>query len=157
MDSVELLASAGGTTVTVLVDPADAVRLAGRSISIGSHGYAQIYDDGVRTLLHRWVMGINAGDQQGRIVDHINRSRLDCRRANLRLVTPTESNLNRTLQQRDLPTGVYPTRSKRYVAKLKRHRRAHHLGTYDTPEQAAAAVHAERARVDPLGFQQPAA
>ncbi|KDN86723.1 HNH endonuclease [Kitasatospora cheerisanensis] len=157
-DTVELPASAGpGTTATVLVDQADAVRLAGRRISIGSHGYAQIYAGGTRTLLHRWVMGIAVGDQQDRIVDHINRNRLDCRRANLRLVTPAESNLNRTIAARDLPPGVYRTRSKRYAAKLKRHYRDHHLGTYDTPEQAATAVAAERVRVDPPEFRQHAA
>ncbi|WP_035865912.1 HNH endonuclease [Kitasatospora cheerisanensis] len=139
-DTVQLIASAGhGATATVLVDQADAVRLAGRRISIGSHGYAQIYAGGTRTLLHRWVMGIAVGDRPDVLVDHINRKRLDCRRANLRLVSPAESSLNRELPQRDLPLGVYRTRSKRFAAKLKRGYRNQHLGTYDTPEQAADA------------------
>jgi hypothetical protein len=46
-------------------------------------------------LLHRVVMCCTPGD--GLIVDHINRSRLDNRRANLRYTTPAQNNKNRDL------------------------------------------------------------
>lgn len=157
MTTTTLTASAGdGTTATVLVDQADAVRLAGRRVSLGSHGYAQIRVGGVRTLLHRWVMGIAAGDQQDVLVDHINRDRLDCRRSNLRLASPAENSLNRTVPARELPRGVYRS-NKRYIAKIRRHRRDRHLGTFDTPEAAAAAYQAAVAAADPAEFRPAAA
>ncbi|KOG81283.1 hypothetical protein ADK33_15765 [Streptomyces griseus subsp. rhodochrous] len=49
---------------------------------------------------------------------------------------------------RDLPVGVHRVRSGRYSAQLKRQRRTAHLGTFDTPEEAAAAVTVARAAAD---------
>ncbi|MDN5380706.1 AP2 domain-containing protein [Streptomyces sp. LB8] len=137
---------------TVLLDLEDAERLAGRRLSIGSHGYAQMWERPHVMLLHRWVMGVMPGTGYRVIVDHINRNTLDCRRGNLRLVTPSASNLNRGIATRELPVGVYRTRSGRYSAQIKRHRVTHRLGTYDTPEQALAAVEAARAELDRDAF-----
>lgn len=141
---IEVSASHPDGPVTVLLDVDDYERLGKRRLSIGSHGYAQLWTGVTVVLLHRWLMDVPSGTGYRLIVDHINRDRLDCRRSNLRLVTPTESNLNRTLPQRDLPLGVYRVRSGRYQAALKRNRVRQYLGTYDTPEQAAAAVKAAR-------------
>lgn len=141
---IEVSASHPDGPVTVLLDVDDYERLGKRGLSIGSHGYAQLWTGVTVVLLHRWLMDVPSGTGYRLIVDHINRDRLDCRRSNLRLVTPTESNLNRTLPQRDLPLGVYRVRSGRYQAALKRNRVRQYLGTYDTPEQAAAAIEAAR-------------
>lgn len=118
----------------VLLD--DDVVLPGR-ISIGSHGYPQIWFDGTVVLLHRWLLGLERG---GRLIgDHINRNVLDNRRSNLRAVTPAESNLNREVARRDLPVGVHRTGSGRFEARLKRNRKQQHLGTFDTVEAAEQA------------------
>jgi hypothetical protein len=155
MAPIAVPAKAGDTYVEVLMDEEDFERLNGHRLSIGSHGYAQMWEGGVM-LLHRWIMNIPVGIRYRVIVDHINHDVLDCRRANLRIVTPTASNLNRRIQARDLPLGVYRARSgKRYVAKIKRHRRLHNLGTYDTVEQAAAAVETARAEADRDAFKAP--
>ncbi|MGR7002783.1 HNH endonuclease [Yinghuangia aomiensis] len=145
---MEVPASRGLTTATVLLDVDDFLQLDGRRLSIGSHGYAQMWNRPGVVLLHRWLMGIPTGTKYRRIVDHINRNRLDCRRANLRIVTPAESNLNRTIAARDLPLGVYRTANGRYATGLKRNRVMHRFGTFATPEQAAAAVEAGRAELD---------
>lgn len=129
---------------TVLMDIEDYERLSPRTLSIGSHGYAQMWTGVTVALLHRWLMDVPDGTGYRLIVDHINRQPLDCRRANLRIVTPSQSNLNRSIAVRDLPLGVYRTRTGRYKAALKRNRKIAHLGTYDTPELAAAAVEAAR-------------
>ncbi|MCX5209717.1 HNH endonuclease [Kitasatospora sp. NBC_00240] len=151
MAAIAVPAKAGETYVDVLMDEEDVVRLRRRKLSIGSHGYAQMWDGQVM-LLHRWIMNVPVGTKYRVVVDHINRNVLDCRRENLRLVTPTESNLNRRLRERDLPRGVHHTSNKRFVAKIKRHRQSRHLGTYDTPEEAAAAVEAARSQLDHPDF-----
>lgn len=136
---VEVGALDRGQRVTVLVDVDDYIALAGRRVSIGSHGYAQIWEYPTLLLLHKWIMSVPTGTRYRVIVDHINRNRLDCRRSNLRLVTPTESNLNRVVAVRELPVGVYRTRTGRFEARLTRNRITRHLGAFDTPEQASAA------------------
>lgn len=133
-------ASAGpDKVVMVLLDVEDFEALNGRSLSIGSHGYAQMWNppQGVM-LLHRWIMNIPVGTGYSIIVDHINHDILDCRRSNLRRVTPTESNMNRKIASRDLPLGVHRSPSGRYNVKLKRNRVTANLGTFDTVEEARA-------------------
>ena len=133
---------------TVLMDIDDYERLSPRRLSIGSHGYAQMWTGVTVALLHRWLMDVPGGTGYRMIVDHINRDPLDCRRSNLRLVTPSQSNLNRATPVREMPLGVYRVRSGRYRAALKRNRVITGLGTFDTPEQAAAAVEAARSVLD---------
>jgi hypothetical protein len=145
---VEVPALDSGTQVTVLVDVDDYIALDGRRLSIGSHGYAQIWARPGLRLLHKWIMGVPTGTRYRVIVDHINRDTLDCRRSNLRLVTPTQSNLNRVVAARDLPIGVYRTRNGKFDARIKRAGVAHHLGVFDSPEQAADAVSVARALFD---------
>lgn len=149
---LEVPASHPDGPVTVLLDVEDYERLGRRRLSIGSHGYAQMWTGVTVALLHRWLMDVPGGTGYRVIVDHINRDRLDCRRENLRLVTPSQSNLNRSIAPRDLPVGVYLTRTSRYVARLKRNRVITNLGTYDTPEEAKAAVEAARSQLDTEGL-----
>ncbi|WP_051820651.1 MULTISPECIES: HNH endonuclease [Streptomyces] len=145
---VEVPAANSGDLTLVLLDVEDYERLGPRLLSIGSHGYAQMWNGRTVVLVHRWLMDVPDGTGYRLIVDHINRNRLDCRRENLRLVSPSQSNLNRTVAARELPLGVYLTRTQRYAARLKRNRVNMHLGTFDTPEQAAAAVEAARVTLD---------
>jgi hypothetical protein len=125
----------------VLLDAEIAARLGDRSLSLGSHGYVQIWDGEVH-LLHRWIMGVARGEGYARIVDHFNGDRLDNRRENLRIVSATESNLNRGVKGR----CVYPTRHGKWVARVAHRGKNHYLGTFPTVERAEAAVSAFRAR-----------
>lgn len=145
---VEVPALDSGVYVTVLVDVDDYIALDGRRVSIGSHGYAQIWARPGLRLLHKWIMGVPTGTRYRVIVDHKNRNKLDCRRSNLRLVTPTQSNLNRVVATRDLPVGVYRTRNGKFDARIKRGRVNHHLGVFDSPELAAEAVSVARTLLD---------
>ena len=63
-----------------------------------------------REKLHRYTLGLRKHD--GKICDHINRNKLDNRRENLRIVTFTESNMNRASNKTD-HKNVYPAISKR--------------------------------------------
>lgn len=74
------------------VDSSDRWVLAHRWCFQGK-GYAAARIDGVRTYLHRAVMGCIPGD--GVLVDHKSGVRLDCRRANLRLGDQPRNQANR--------------------------------------------------------------
>lgn len=117
----------------------DDVVLPGK-LSMSSSGYAQCFVNGKVTLFHRWLLGLDGGGHE-RIADHINRDKLDNRRENLRIVSPRESNFNRVLRDRGLPTGVYRSRKgKPYRAMIFPGGGASkQIGQFDTPEEAAAA------------------
>jgi hypothetical protein len=134
---VEAQASDGDRFVSVLVDLDVFERLAGRALSIGSHGYAQLWERPRMWLLHRWVLGLRVGD--GLVGDHRDRNVLDCRRGNLRAVDGSASNLNRSPADR-AAVGVYRARSGRWQAKARWRGAQHYLGTYDTKEAAMAAM-----------------
>ncbi len=55
---------------------------------------------------------------------------------------------------RSLPKGVARSRNK-YCAYIHINRKKVHLGMFDTPEQAAAAVKAERERLAGKGYVRP--
>jgi hypothetical protein len=109
-------------------------------LSIGSHGYAQIWLRGSRKveLFHRWVMGCTKGD--GRYVDHRNRDRMDCQRSNL-VVTDARGNSENMPRPKG---GAYMARNGRWVAAGKTGGRKYHLGTFDTEGEARAVALAWR-------------
>lgn len=132
--TVELTAASGEV---VLVDRVDAEALGGRKVSIGSHGYPQVFagDPPQVTTLHRWLTGLH-GAGYDHVVDHINGDRLDNRRSNLRVVDATTSNLNRRVRGE----CVYPARSGRWQAKVSHYGRVHYLGTFPSHAEARRAV-----------------
>lgn len=119
----------------VMLDDDVNERLNGRSLSLGSHGYVQIWD-GYVTLLHRWIMEVPRGAGYRVIVDHVNGDVLDNRRVNLRVVSPTESNLNRTVKG----SCVYKAPSGHWQAKVAHEGKVHYLGTFDVRSEAESVV-----------------
>lgn len=135
--------------VPVLLDAEDVVRLRGRRLSIGSHGYAQMWasESGRHIeVLHRWVMGAVKGD--GNIIDHINGVRTDNRRANLRIVDASGSSQNVRGRGRSPYRGVYLVKG-RWSARVKFQGQVYYLGSYDTQEEAAAVAEAKRIELMP--------
>ena len=125
--------------VLILIDKDDYKKLGKRKISIGSHGYAQIWDAELKRvlLLHRWVMGITEKTGYKFICDHINRNRMDKRKENLRLVSPTDSNDNRMERPKNsnLPKHIFMMRNYFQVS-LKRGGKCYYVGTFKTIDQA---------------------
>jgi HNH endonuclease len=83
---------------------------------------------------------MGAKRHDGRIVDHINGNRLDDRKTNLRFVTAAENSANVKGWAGNGFRGVYPDKGK-LAAAAKVGGRKRHLGTYDTPEEAAQVAH----------------
>jgi hypothetical protein len=148
-DYVEAFAKNGNTYAIVLIDRGDFDALGSRQLSVGSHGYAQMWagTSGGVEVLHRWILGLAKGD--GLIGDHINRDKLDNRRCNLRVVDPSGSSQNVSGRGLSRFRGVHPARSGRWVARVKYQGQHHIVGTFDTEDEAAAAADAKRRELMP--------
>lgn len=146
--AVHLPVSTPAGFVGVWVDEDALDVIAGRRLSLGSHGYAAAWCPERKTMdvLHRVLMGCEPGD--GVQVDHINGDRLDCRRANLRRATPQENAANRRCNPASGYRGVVRRRDK-WAAYGRVDGRTHHLGTFTDPEEAALVAHLWRLKYLP--------
>lgn len=92
--------------------------------------------NGKDILLHRLITGAKSGQE----VDHINGDTLDNRRSNLRIVTHSQNNLNKTMPVTNKSgfKGVCACRQTgRWIAQIRINGKQTHLGRFDTPEDAA--------------------
>lgn len=107
-----------------------------------------------QTSLHRLVVGAKPGD----IVDHINGNPADNRRENLRIVTSSQSNMNKgpVKGKYSKYRGVYrETRTLKWYARVDSKILKKRLGTFGSEEEAARAydkavkeAHGEYARLN---------
>lgn len=81
--------------------------------------------------MHREVLGLRPGNPD---VDHINHNTVDNRKENLRLVTHRQNHENRR-DQSAFGAGVQRIGT-RFRAQARIAGRAHHVGMFDTPEEA---------------------
>lgn len=146
-DVVRVPVRANGREVFTLLDAEDMERLGSLSLSLGSHGYAQMWWGHRVTLVHRWVLGLEKGDR--RIGDHINGDRLDNRRANLRAVTASGSSQNVPGRGKSKYRGVSQARSGRWTAQVQFQGVVYHLGTFATEQAAALAADQKRRELMP--------
>ena len=108
-----------------------------------SSGYLDVQVHGRFYLVHRVVMLMCYGFYgEGLEVDHINHVRNDNRLCNLRFVTRSENNRNKSVSSKSTTgvTGVdFLKAEKKYRARIRVNQEAIHLGIFDTLEEAAAA------------------
>ncbi len=136
-------------TLPFIVDESDFDRFSGEAWHLAGCGmlYAKrrstraerAAGHGCRVKLHRLIMG--AGPDE--FVDHINADKLDCRKANLRICTRGQNNMNKGRQQVNNTSGergVY-RKINRWVVKLGFRGRAVHGGSF---VEFADAVRAKR-------------
>jgi len=71
-------------------------------------------------------------------IDHKDRNPLNFQRDNLRPATDSQQEANKAAHNRFGIKGIKANRG-RWQARLKKNGRTKHLGTFDTPEQAAEA------------------
>lgn len=132
---------------TVVIDDEDRVRVLARTWTMQSGGYVlnqEKHGKGphpvvIHTYLHRFVLNYNGT----LIVDHINHNPLDNRKANLRLVTQKENQLNRKMalqtNNNSGVTGVLFQRNQGWTAYIQRNGKKKHLGTFENYDAAVAA------------------
>ncbi len=112
----------------------------GYTFSLSKQGYAQAYCKKLRTKtpLHRII--INA--QNGELVDHINRVRLDNRKSNLRLVTNSQNQWNKRINKNNKSgfKGVsFHAKRRKWRAAIAHTSKRIELGLFDTKQEAAIA------------------
>jgi hypothetical protein len=94
-------------------------------------GYYKVFIDGKYYPLHRVIYYLVSGDNPGnRVVDHIDRNKLNNKIENLRCVSHSDNQHNRSE-----PKG-YKKHGNRYQACLRVNGVLHSLGCFDTPEEA---------------------
>lgn len=119
-----------------IVDGADYEMLRSFRWSHDGNGYAITGRKGGGTIsMHRMLLN----DPPHKVVDHINRNRRDCRRSNLRAITPMQNAWNRTpIASLSGFTGV-ALRKGKWTATITVERKKMYIGSFDTPELAALA------------------
>ena len=109
-----------------------------------SDGYAVGSFDGVQTSMHKIV--VSATVAPGLVIDHINRNRLDNRRENLRVVTPSDNSQNRDVSKNNTTGYVGVERKKnnsKWLARISKEYVEYQLGSYDHPILAAVAYNVQ--------------
>lgn len=104
---------------------------------IRADGYAQLQRDSKPVLLHHLVLP----KVKGMHVDHINGEKLDNRRENLRLVTPSQNCANSKIPKNNTSgyKGVSKNGTYGWKGKIRTPFGYFYLGTYKTKEEAALA------------------
>jgi hypothetical protein len=145
---------AGSIRAYAIIDRDDIEEVSRWSWHLGSDGYAmRATRENRRTVvycLHRALLGLTTYDRVD--VDHVNRERLDCRRANLRVVPKGANDQNKTSYKGSSSRfrGVTWSRTARkWVAQVMTKRKNHNLGYFDSEEEAAEAARQGRARLLP--------
>jgi len=117
---------------------------------LGSDGYPQtnITENGRQTTrrLHQMILP----KKPGKLIDHINRDKLDNRTRNLRHVTPTENVLNSKIRKNNTSgyRGVnYRKQSQIYESRITHKGIRYFLGSYKTARQAAKAYNGAARRL----------
>jgi hypothetical protein len=104
-------------------------------------GYAKSGGAYNSVYMHRIITNAPIGME----VDHINGNPLDNRKCNLRICTGAQNRYNRPAyggkkKNKSGYKGVWrPKNSKKYVAEIRYNLKKYHLGSFNTPEEAACA------------------
>lgn len=122
------------------IDEADWSLVQSLALYRGTNGYTcfSTWENGAHRsqTLHRFLMNAPKGSH----VDHINGDKLDNRRENLRVVTPSRNQVNRKSLNKNNRSGVRGVDRSfgKWRAQITVNRKNHYLGMYPTKEEAAS-------------------
>lgn len=123
---------------TALVDEADFERISAHRWYLDTKGYAICNIRGRMIRMHRMVMNLGYGSAEARrpVVDHINKRKLDNRRANLRVCTQSQNCANSPARGGRTLKGVYWIgRDRTWECRF----RQKYIGRFETSYDAACA------------------
>jgi hypothetical protein len=137
----------------VILDDEDAELVIGKTLYIAPNGYVYYsrWENGrsIPRTLHALIMGT----PEGLHTDHINGDKLDNRRSNLRVVSPSKNQANRRKRHPANTSGVRGVGlfegGPKWRAQIMVDRKQRHLGLFNTLDEAAAARQA--AEIDAWG------
>jgi hypothetical protein len=122
---------------TTIIDADDWLKVAGyywrRSTA---DGYAVRHDGEKRIFMHHEIIGRPTNGLQ---VDHINRNRLDNRKANLRIVPRSKNALNSVRSDNAKHAEALP--SGRWRARVRHNGKDLHLGVFNSKAEATNLAH----------------
>ena len=125
----------------ILADAEEASKIMQYSWCVSVQGYA-VANIGTRVVkMNRYVLGL--AECEGKIVDHINRNKLDNRKCNLRFCTLKENarNVSVAKSSKTQVLGVRRTDHGKFNVRIVADGVEHHIGNYDTIEEAIQARH----------------
>ena len=121
-------------------------RYAGKQVSAArsGSGYLSTTIMKKRTMVHRiaWCLHHNMSLDAGMVIDHINGDKTDNRICNLRLSTAAQNMQNAAKKAAGVRGAFFHKRTGKFQASIRLH-----LGTFETPEEAAAAYEAAAAKL----------
>lgn len=144
MSSVGLLALCGRDGFVrgyAVIDESDRPLLRSYTWRLHTLGYAVAREGAAIIYMHRLLCDLHVGDC--READHINRNKLDNRRANLRVVTDAEQSQNTPARRGGTSQyrGVcFDRRLRRWRAGAQLNGKQHHIGVFASEEDAAEAA-----------------
>lgn len=131
---------------TALIDDADWHLVESLTLYRGTNGYVYYSKWEKGRSFPRTLHSLLMGRHPGKHVDHINGDKLDNRRENLRIVTPSANQANRRSLNRNNRSGTRGVQhvpklsaSKPWRAQITVERRNIHLGLFATEAEAIAA------------------
>jgi hypothetical protein len=146
----------GKIVAQALVDDVDYGDLSQHTWRLISTGYAyrEVRDETGKRLqigMHRAIVGLEPGDK--RQTDHVNRDRLDNRRANLRVVTLAENRQNLPARSGRFRGVAFHAGTGKWRARVTIAGKQHHIGLFDTEDAAGYAAAAFRAKHMPHSIE----
>ena len=133
-----------------VIDGADADLVGDLRWFLGNTGYAEKRVNRRVVSIHRMILGLTYDD--GLEGDHINRDRLDNRRANLRIVTKGQNSQNKGSQPGSTSAyrGVsWSKRSCAWIVQVMTGRKNHRFGPFSDEHEAGRVAKEARARLMP--------
>jgi len=126
--------------------------------TVNQQGYGQIRRGSKLVTVHRLAYELLVGPiPDGLEIDHRCLVRRCVNPAHLRVATRPQNNQNRAPRRDGTGLRGVSRKGRRWSARVQLDRKQVYLGTYDTPEEAAAVAAAKRQEIMPFTIEQGAA